>query len=137
MAYIFQVTFDCHDLGVMTRFWSVALGYEEQEAPAGHESWAEWAIEQSIPPEDWRGALVDPGGTGPRLFFQPVPEPKTAKNRVHLDIVVAAAGASSTQRGEQIEAHVLRCIKAGATVLSRTAEFVVMADQEGNELCIQ
>ncbi|OIH83549.1 hypothetical protein BLJ79_15945 [Arthrobacter sp. UCD-GKA] len=114
MAYTFHVTFDCHDLGVMTRFW---------------------AIEQGIPPEGWHGTLVDPGGTGPRLFFQPVPEPKMAKNRVHLDIVVA--GASSAQRDEQIEAHVPRCIEAGATVLSRSADFVVMADPEGNELCIQ
>lgn len=137
MAYTFQVTFDCHDLGVMTRFWAIALGYEEQVPPPGHESWEAWAIEQGIAREGWRGALVDPGGTGPRLFFQPVPEPKTAKNRVHLDIAVAAVGASSVQRREQIEAHVSRCIEAGATVLSRNAEFVVMADPEGNELCIQ
>lgn len=137
MAHTFQVTFDCHDLTVMTQFWALALAYEEQPPPAGHASWAEWAIEQGIPQDDWRGALVDPEGSGPRLFFQPVPEPKGAKNRIHLDVTVTRPGAPSAERREQIEAHVTRCLGAGASVLTRFEDYVVLADPEGNEFCIQ
>lgn len=108
MSRRFQVTFDCHDLTGMIRFWAIALSYQEQPPPAGHESWAAWATERNILPQDWRGALIDPGGTGPRVFFQPVPEANTAKNRLHLDVTVTRPEAPSAERREHIDAHVTR-----------------------------
>ena len=76
MSYPFQLTFDCHDIETMARFWTVALSYDLQEPPEGFSSWADFATNQGIPEELWRVALVDPAGKGPRLFFQPVPEGK-------------------------------------------------------------
>ncbi|PRA13892.1 glyoxalase [Arthrobacter sp. MYb211] len=137
MAYTFQVTFDCRDLEVMTQFWAIALEYQEEQPPLGHTSWAEWAAAQGIPRDQWRGALVDPNGYGPRLFFQPVPERKTAKNRVHLDVTVTRPEDTPAERSERRETHVARCVAAGACVLSRAQAFIVMADPEGNEFCIQ
>ncbi len=141
MSLTFQVTFDCHDLAVMTRFWSVALGYREEPPPEGHASWTAYAQEHAIPPEQWRSALSDPEGRGHRLFFQPVPEGKTAKNRVHLDIDVRRTGATPQEGRELVEDHARRCEGAGATVLERfngpQEWHVVMADPEGNEFCVQ
>src|SRR5215204_3480588 len=81
---------DCADPEVMTAFWGAALGYVPEDPPPGYASWAEFASRNEIPRSDWRGAVVDPSGQGPRLFFPTVPEPKTGKNRVHLDIGATA-----------------------------------------------
>lgn len=58
--------------------------------PRGYASWRDWLREKVIPQQQWNGAsaAIDPGGNGPRLFFQRVPEGKAAKNRVHLDVNV-------------------------------------------------
>jgi hypothetical protein len=74
MATRFQVTFDAAEPGRLAGFWALALGYRREG-----------------PPERWddHGWLVDPDGVGARLFFQRVPEQKTAKNRVHLDLHVS------------------------------------------------
>ena len=82
------------------------------------------------------GSVVDPEGVGPRLFFQKVPEPKTAKNRVHLDVHASGPDADPELR----EAHIQRLVDAGATRGAEYAEcgasWVVMADPEGNEFCV-
>jgi hypothetical protein len=61
----------------------------------------------------------------PRLFFNRVPEPKTVKNRVHLDL-----------RAADRDAEVARLIAAGASEVGRHENWVVMADPEGNEFCV-
>lgn len=141
VSYSFQVTFDCHDIQSMTRFWAVALNYSIQQPPDGFASWPEFAAARGIPRELWRGAVIDPAGPGPRLFFQPVPEGKTAKNRVHLDINVTE-GAESTADGRLLAlAHADRCVEAGATVAGvfdgGVGWHISMLDPEGNEFCIQ
>ena len=141
MSYPFQVTFDCHDIEAMMRFWAVALSYSLQEPPAGFSSWAAFATNRGIPEELWRGAVIDSAGDGPRLFFQPVPEGKTAKNRVHLDINVSE-GAESTEDGRRMAlAHADRCVEAGATLATvfdgDDGLHIAMLDPEGNEFCIQ
>jgi hypothetical protein len=85
---------------------------------------------------------VDPDGTGPRLFFQRVPEPKMAKNRVHLDVRVAP-GLEGEQRMAALEAECERLVALGATRRQRhepapptSAGFLVMIDPEGNEFCL-
>ena len=87
-------------------------------------------------------AVVDPEGSGPRLFFQRVPEHKQVKNRVHLD-VRAAPGLAGDERMAALEAEAERLVSHGAKRLSRHeptppsgAGHIVMADPEGNEFCL-
>ena len=97
-------------------------------------------------PEDQRNtrsaALPEEGESGPRLFFQQVPEGKTAKNRVHLD-VRAAPGLEGEARMDALEQECERLVALGATRLSRTdpdgrmeTGFIVLQDPEGNEFCL-
>jgi hypothetical protein len=121
MSLDIQVTFDVHDLEVMSRFWALALDYEKEPPPPGFSSWEEFAERNALPPELWRAAVVDPERKRPRLFFQPVPEGKTAKNRVHLDIR-ASAGLSGDEGRVRARQHAQRLVDAGATVLHEMDE---------------
>lgn len=140
-----QVTFDCADPERMAPFWASALGYELSDPPEGYLSWEEWATDAGIPEESWNDFrdAVDPSGAGPRLFFQRVPEPKTVKNRVHLDLNVGGGRAVPLeQRREAIEAEATRLVSEGATRLHDASDgpdsyFVVMQDPEGSEFCLQ
>jgi Glyoxalase-like domain len=89
MATRLQVTFDAADPPALAAFWGELLGYVEQDPPEGFDSWEAWAVANEVPRERWGDydARVDPDG--PRLYFQRVPEPKSAKNRVHLDLAVS------------------------------------------------
>src|SRR5579872_5131351 len=84
----FQVTFDCADPDKLATFWAAALGYKLQEPPTGFDTWEAFLDSIGVPPEDRdkASAIVDPGETLPRIYFQKVPEPKTTKNRLHLDL---------------------------------------------------
>ncbi|MFC9955510.1 VOC family protein, partial [Streptomyces prasinus] len=63
-----------------------------------------------------------------------VPEPKTAKNRLHIDVLVTGHG-SSDERWARIKAESERLVRAGGTVLERfDGHHVLMADPEGKEL---
>jgi hypothetical protein len=138
-----QVTFDCADPGRLAEFWAEVLHYKVQDPPAGFDSW-EAALESwGVPTEDWNSAsaVVDPDGEGPRIFFQRVPESKTVKNRVHLDLHVSAGPtASPEERKGAIEPETERLIALGAErveeKLERNEYFVVMRDPEGNEFCV-
>jgi Glyoxalase-like domain len=147
MATGVQVVFDCADPDGLARFWAEALGYKLEDPPSGYASWEAWAREQGIPEDRWNeaSAIVDPDGRGPRLYFQRVPETKTVKNRVHLDLNVSGAhGAPLAERRGRIDGEVERLVEAGATRLGAlgaeegTGEYVVnMADPEGNEFDVQ
>src|SRR6476619_8111832 len=112
MAAAVQVTFDASDPAGLGAFWAELLGYVEQPPPEGFATWPEgfatWpeALTAGGVPEDQQQsayAVVDPAGAGPRLFFQRVPEQKTAKNRVHLDVNVGA-GLADAERGPHVRA---------------------------------
>jgi catechol 2,3-dioxygenase-like lactoylglutathione lyase family enzyme len=144
MANDVQVTFDCADPAGLAAFWAEALGYQLQDPPEGFESWEQALEALGVPPEHRNdaSALVDPEGSGPRLFFQRVPEGKQAKNRVHLD-VRAAPGLAGEARMTALEAEAKRLVSHGATRLGRHepapplgAGHIVMADPEGNEFCL-
>lgn len=143
MAIEFQVTFDCADPAALAAFWAEALHYELQPPPPGFANWDEALDAWGVPPErrNDRSAIVDPEGTGPRLFFQKVPEPKSAKNRVHLDLR-SAVGAGPEDRLPTLEAECERLVALGATPVQRfepsamDGGFIVMRDPEGNELCL-
>ena len=138
-----QVTFDCADPAALSKFWAETLHYQLQPPPEGFDTW-EAALESwGVPKEDYNSAsaVIDPDGKGPRLFFQRVPEPKSVKNRVHLDLHVSAGpGASAEERKADIEPETERLIALGAERVEARQErgeyFVVMRDPEGNEFCV-
>jgi catechol 2,3-dioxygenase-like lactoylglutathione lyase family enzyme len=144
MARTIQVSFDCSDPGALAAFWAEALGYRLDSPPQGFDSWDQ-ALDAWGVPEDHRNdasALVDPDGAGPRLWFQRVPEGKTAKNRVHVD-VRAAPGLEGEARMAALEAEADRLVGLGARRGRRfepdgvtSSGFIVMADPEGNEFCL-
>jgi len=77
--------------------------------------------------------LCDPAGVGSRLSLLQVPEPKVAKNRLHMDLRVAGTGTADERWARIIEA-VDRLTAAGATALQEfPGHHVVMADPEGND----
>jgi Glyoxalase-like domain len=136
-----QVTFDCANPPELAAFWAEALGYTVEPPPPGFESWEDFLQAHSVPADLWdsRSAVVDPDGDGPRLFFQRVPEGKTVKNRVHLDVKVAV-GLQGQARRDAIDAEVERLQAHRARVLRPLEEWdtycVVMADPEDNEFCV-
>ncbi len=144
MAREFQVTFDAADPAALAAFWAEALGYQVQDPPPGFDSWEEALEAWGVPPEHRNdaSAVVDPDGVGPRVFIQKVPEGKTAKNRVHLD-VRAAPGLDGEERMAALEAECERLVALGATRVLRKEPappleegHIMMADPEGNEFCL-
>ncbi|MEO3825728.1 VOC family protein [Actinomadura sp. B10D3] len=144
MARDVQITFDSNDPAALSAFWAEVLGYRLQDPPGDFASWDEALEAMGVPPErrNDASAVVDPEGSGPRLFFQRVPEGKQAKNRVHLD-VRAAPGLEGDARMEALEAEAARLVALGATRLNRHEPapplafgHIVMADPEGNEFCL-
>src|ERR1700721_2489229 len=97
-----QVAFDAAEPEKLAEFWGLALGSVVEPPPEGFASWEDFAGSAGIPEEDWGevASRVDPAGEGPRLYFQRVPEGKTAKNRAHLAAGVAGGGGAGgpTQR---------------------------------------
>ncbi len=87
MTTAFQVVFDSADPNREARFWAAALSYELQPPPPGFDTWEDALRAAGIPEERWNdaSAITDPDGSRPRLYFQRVPEGKTAKNRMHID----------------------------------------------------
>ena len=144
MTATIQVTIDCRDPHVLADWWAETLGWAvEAQDPV----FIQRMIDQGHATEEdtriYRGGLVwrsgaaihaDPIDTPgcPRIFFQAVPEPKSTKNRVHLDVRPAT--------DEDIEAVRSRLVERGATVISTGRQgphtWTTMADPEGNEFCV-
>ncbi len=120
-----QIAIDASDPNLLAEFWAEALGYELHGTPGAG---------------IYRG-IADPTGKRPPILFQRVPEAKTVKNRVHLDLPHNAdKTVSFDERRDQLSPIVERLVEAGA---SRQGEgssgnefWIVMADPEGNEFCV-
>ncbi len=139
-----QITFDSADVDAQARFWAAALDYVLQPPPDGFESWDAFLDSIDVPADqrDIMNAVVDPEGRGPRLLFQKVPEAKAAKNRVHLDVNVGGGReVPDAERRSRVEAKVDELTGLGAVEVRRAEErgefWIVMADPEGNEFCLQ
>ncbi|WP_148614597.1 VOC family protein [Nocardioides rubriscoriae] len=139
-----QVTVDCADPAALMGFWCDVLGYQADPPPPGYDTWDAALDAFGVPPEarNTRSACHDPDRRGPRLFFQQVPEGKSAKNRLHLD-VRAAPGLEGDARMTALEQECERLVARGGTRLQRhepepplSHGFIVMADPEGNEFCL-
>lgn len=134
-----QVVIDAVDPHSLADFWAAALGcvvedvaaFARQMVDAGHAREEDVTRHRGRPV--WRDATAasDPAGIRPRLLVQRVPETKTVKNRVHLDLHVGS---------ERRDAEVERVVGLGARRLHDgrlgPQEWVTLADPEGNELCI-
>jgi catechol 2,3-dioxygenase-like lactoylglutathione lyase family enzyme len=138
-----QLTFDAADPAALCAFWCEVLGYVLEPPPAGFDTWDAALDAWGVPPDqrNSRSAAVHPERAGPRLFFQRVPEAKTTKNRLHID-VRAAPGLSGDARMAALEAESERLVALGAARLHRVEPgptengFIVLQDPEGNELCL-
>jgi hypothetical protein len=136
-----QVTFDCAEPIKVARFWCEVLGYVMVPAPEGFATWEEY--ERSLPAGRGPAATAcgDPSGAGPRLYFQPVPEGKVVKNRVHLDVRVGT-GLVGEERVAALEAECARLVALGGVRLQLLAadeeneSCLLMQDVEGNEFCL-
>ena len=141
MAVQVQVVIDAANPSALAEFWAAAMGYQVQAPPPGFDSWPAFLAHVGVPEDQWdsKSAVVDPAGSGPRFFFQKVPEPKTVKNRVHVDLQ-PGAGHPPAERPDVVRAEVERLVGLGASVLRDVQEmgesWVVMADPEGNEFCV-
>jgi hypothetical protein len=109
-SVIKSVSFDARDALALARFWAAALGSDVDEDSTEERAFVEAA-----------------GWGGPNIWFKRVPEPKTAKNRVHFDL--RAPG--------PMEQEVARLEALGARVLRVTAHLTSMLDPEGNEFCVE
>jgi hypothetical protein len=121
MATHWTLGCDATDPQRIARFWARALDYVPEP---GYDD-----------PDN--ASIVDPDGTGPAIGFLRVPEPKSAKNRMHIDIRVGGGPA----REQAVRAKVADLVSFGATVVREEhygGEFghVVMRDPEGNEFCV-
>ncbi len=144
MATGVQIVFDCADPARLAAFWAAALHYKPQDPPSGFATWQAFLKAQGIPESEWNSAnaVVDPDGAAPRLFFQRVPEGKTVKNRLHLDLNVGGPrDAPPDVRRRRIDIEVDRLVGLGArkarVVAERGEYFVNMQDPEGNEFDVQ
>jgi catechol 2,3-dioxygenase-like lactoylglutathione lyase family enzyme len=116
---VHSITIDCTDWARLVDFWQAASDFDED--PDNPNS-----------PGDPEGLLVSPDGRL-QLLFIPVPEPKTTKNRLHLDVVP-----TDGTRDEEVE----RLLALGATLVDDRRNddgtgWVVLADPEGNEFCVE
>jgi catechol 2,3-dioxygenase-like lactoylglutathione lyase family enzyme len=149
MAARFQIVIDSTSPQRLVRFWTTALGYVIERPPAPYEGWNAYWRSIGVPDEeldegsDLGEHIVDPEGSGPRIWFQRVPETKTIKNRWHIDI--SASGGRELSLGvrrERVLAEAERLRAAGATFLQTLEEegldhfAVAMRDPEGNEFDI-
>ena len=140
-----QIAIDCHDPSVLVDFWCAALDYEPAPAPDGHATWRDWYLSIGVTADelgdsDCQDRIQDPQGIRPPIWFQVVPEPKTVKNRIHLDIVVGR-GLPKPQRIEIVEERAQRLEAMGATRVRALNEYedhygVTLQDPEGNEFCV-
>jgi len=119
MGNLKDIVFDCADPWTLGHWWAEVLGYRVR--PHSEEDLAQLRAEGIDRPEDDPNIAVDPiDGTGPAFWFCKVPEPKVAKNRVHVDVYGDV---------EQLRTR-------GAVLVNELPRWTVLADPEGNEFCV-
>jgi hypothetical protein len=122
----YTTVIDCTDVGAQARWWAEALGwkivYEADDEVV--------IVPSSVTPE--RAASTPWQDRGPGMVFVPVPEGKTVKNRIHIDL--------APHTSDDREAEIARLVSMGATRAdvgqSDSVSWAVLADPEGNEFCV-
>jgi hypothetical protein len=146
MAVRYQLVIDCADPDRLAPFWAAALGYELEPPPAGFATWDDWRRDIGLPEAELGGgadSIIDPDGHGPRIWFQVVPDAKSIKNRLHLDVHASGGRELPLEtRKERVDAEARRLADLGATWVRDLSEegvdhyAVAMQDPEGNEFDI-
>ena len=80
---------DCTSPEPLAHFWAEALHYVIEPPPSGFDSWDDFYRSIGVPEEELgigADSIADPSGEGPRIWFQVVPEQKSIKNRIHIDV---------------------------------------------------
>ena len=113
MTATIGLVLDSTDPTELARFWSAALGYTTVGGAGNYVM------------------LVDPDGVQPKLLLQEVPEAKTVKNRMHLDIETADVDGEASR----LESLGARRLEAGVR-REHGSNWVIMADPENNEFCV-
>ena len=103
---ILEIAIDALDIPAVVPFWAAVMGYDASD-----------------------DEVTDPAGIGPAIWFQQMDEPRPQRNRIHFDITVPH---------DQAEARIAAAIAAGGHLVSddRAPAFTVLADPEGNEVCV-
>jgi 4a-hydroxytetrahydrobiopterin dehydratase len=101
-----EIAIDAMDIPAILPFWRAVLGYGDEA-----------------------GAVVDPAGQGPAVWFQQMDEPRPQRNRIHFDITVAH---------DEAEPRIQAALAAGGVLVSdaEARAFWTLADAEGNEVCV-
>ena len=126
MATHWTLGCDAADPHRLAAFWALALGY----------------IDEPGYKDQFGASIIDPDGVGPAIGFLQVPEPKTSKNRMHIDIRPAGEPPwDLAERERLIRAKAAELVEAGATRVREESygeDFghIVMLDPEGNEFCV-
>ena len=142
LAYEFQVTQDCADPHVLAGWWAETLGWEVEPSD---EAFIRRMIAEGYASDDdtrtYNGVLVWSQGAAirhpegleraPRLLFQQVPEVKTVKNRMHLDVRIGVDDVPAT-----VEKLTARGAKFRYEGRQGPHTWVTLADPEGNEFCV-
>lgn len=140
MGYEFQVTVDSRNPHTQAKWWAQALGWVVEPSDedfirglvaAGHAQESDTTVFEGVLVWKEGQAISDPEHPGrPRMLFQLVPESKSLKNRLHLDIRV----------GDGREDVAAGLVATGASILHKgrqgPSEWITMADPEGNEFCV-
>jgi hypothetical protein len=118
VSHLKDIVFDCTDAWPLAHWWAEVLGYRVDDYT--DEDIAQLRAEGIERVEDDPNVCTRPvDGNGPAVWFCEVPEAKTTKNRVHLDVF----------------ADVDELVERGAKIVERHPRWTVMADPEGNEFC--
>jgi 4a-hydroxytetrahydrobiopterin dehydratase len=107
-----EIAIDALDIPSIRPFWKAVLAYADEPGQSGSED-----------------AIVDPARQGPTVWFQQMDAPRPQRNRIHFDITVPH---------DEAEARLAAALEAGGTLVSddRARAFWILADGEGNEICI-
>ena len=105
---LLEIAIDALDIAAIRPFWAAVFGYVDEPDSDG---------------------LIDPVRQGPTLWFQQMTEPRPQRNRIHFDIAVAH---------DEAERRIQAALAAGGRLLSddRARAFWILADAEGNEVCV-
>ena len=110
-----EIIVDCQDRELVASFWAEVLG---------------WPLRRDDDGDCWLSSTGDQSGPEPVLLFQTVPEPKSVKNRIHLD--VNPTGCDQDEELERLLGLGARRVDVG----QQDVTWVVLADPEGNEFCL-
>lgn len=120
MSHLVEIVLDCRHAAKLAPFWEVVLGWRIR--PYDEAEVARLASLGLTPETDPAVAIDSPDGSL-AFFLQEVPEPRTGKNRMHVDVRL------------RDQAHLDELFRLGATEISAQDGRRVLADPEGNEFC--